>query len=229
MYGKFLVEGDKLVRELLASKFKIDTVFSLETWNLPDIEKDLEHVTITEEELKKISTLENPNKVVAVSEIPQQSLSASVENLKGLTVCLDNLNDPGNAGTIIRTADWFGVNKVLLSPNSVDIYNPKVVSAAKGSLFRVDCIYTDLKKLFEITPNVPVYGTFMNGESIYHTSLPHSESIFILVGNEANGISEELFPFITQRIAIPSFGSAESLNAGVATGIVLSEFKRRSL
>lgn len=225
MYGKFLVEGDKPVRELLASGFKVHSVFSVEGWQLPFAAKGWEQVVVTEEELKKISTLENPKEVVAVAEIPAQRAINTGNPLTGLALCLDNVNDPGNAGTIIRIADWFGITHVFLSYNSVDIYNAKVVSAAKGSLFRVSCVYTDLSGLFKANPNVQVFGTYLDGQNIYHADLP--ESAFIVIGNEANGISRELSSFVTHRIAIPSFGGAESLNAGVATGIVVGEFKRR--
>jgi TrmH family RNA methyltransferase len=223
MYGKFLVEGDKPVRELLASGFKVHSVFSVSGWQLPFEATGWQHVVVTEEELKRISTLENPKEVVAVAEIPTQP--GISYPLAGLALCLDNVNDPGNAGTIIRIADWFGIRHVFLSDNSVDIFNAKVVSAAKGSLFRVSCVYTNLSRLFKANPNMPVFGTYMDGQNIYRTDL--TESAFIVIGNEANGISKELSPFITHRISIPSFGGAESLNAGVATGIVVSEFKRR--
>jgi TrmH family RNA methyltransferase len=225
MYGKFLVEGDKPVRELLASSFKTDAVFSLSGWQVPVKKHTWQHILVTESELRKISTLQNPYEVVAVATIPAVSSLSFTETTAGLTICLDGLNDPGNAGTIIRIADWFGTNQVILSNNSVDVYNPKVVSAAKGSLFRVECIYTDLQELFTRIKNIPVLGAFMDGANIYTTSLP--PKAFLVIGNEANGISEALLPYITQRIAIPSYGSAESLNAGVATGIIVSEWKRR--
>ena len=225
MYGKFLVEGDKPVRELLASGFKVHTVFSVEGWSSAVLQKVTELVSVTETELAKISTLENPKQVVAIAEIPASGFSLADFEFNGLALCVDNLNDPGNAGTIIRIADWFGIEYVFLSENSVDIYNPKVVSAAKGSLFRVKCIYTDLKKLFAFHSKLPVYGTFMDGENIYKATL--TDKAFVVIGNEANGISEDMFPFITHRIAIPSFGKAESLNAGVAAGIVVSEFVRK--
>ncbi len=226
MYGKFLVEGDKPVRELLASDFKVYSVFSVEGWHTTGGELAIEHITVTEEELKKLSTLEHPKEVIAVAGIPNsEPLFQNFEWQKGITICLDNLNDPGNAGTIIRIADWFGVHTVYFSENSVDIYNPKVVSAAKGSLFRVHCQYTDLKKLFKHHPQIPVYGTFLEGENIYEAEL--AKEAFVIIGNEANGIGAELFPYITKQISIPSYGKAESLNAGVATGIVVSELVRR--
>jgi TrmH family RNA methyltransferase len=228
MYGKFLVEGDKLVRELLASNYKVDAVYAVKDYQLPPAAKG--YLTeVSEEELRKISTHENPNQVVAVAEVKSEILPIAIgtksEMDNELVIVCEHLSDPGNAGSIIRIADWFGIDKVFFSENSVDIYNPKVVNSAKGSLFRVNCFYADLKKLFEETPALKVYGTFMNGENIYSAELP--KSAFILIGNEANGISEDLLPFIHQKIAIPAFGNAESLNAAVAAGIVLSEFKRR--
>lgn len=223
MYGKFLVEGDKPVRELLASRFKVHTVFAVEGWPAPNKKSKWELITVSEAELAKISTLENPKGAIAIAEIPQQPVGTPTVTT-GLHLCLDNLNDPGNAGTIIRIADWFGIANVFLSENSVDVYNPKVVSSAKGSLFRVNCVYTDLQQLFFTNEQLPVYGTFMDGSNVYKADLP--ADAFIVVGNEANGIGANLTPFITKRIAIPSFGGAESLNAGVATGIVVSEFMR---
>ena len=222
MYGKFLVEGDKPVRELLQSNFKIETIFCLKGWQPNTGNTKPNRVIVTEEQLKKMSTHENPNQVLAVVEIP--ILNESLQNLDGLNIVCDNLNDPGNAGSIIRIADWFGIERVFFSENSVDIYNPKTVSAAKGSLFRIKCFHTDLKKLFEENKQQKVYGTFMNGDSLYTSGL--NQNAFILIGNEANGISEELLPFVQQKISIPSFGKAESLNAAIATGIVVSEFKR---
>ena len=232
MYGKFLVEGDKLVRELLHSGFKIDAIYSVNDWQMtshtPDESPDnqLKHVFISENELKKISTHETPNQVLAVVDIPKPKPGAIYTKLNtGLYLACDELNDPGNAGTIIRTAEWFGVDAIFFSENSVDIYNPKVVNAAKGSLFRIPCYYEDLGNIFEANRHLSVYGTFMDGENIYESNL--DKNAFVLIGNEANGISHELTPFIHHRISVPAFGKAESLNAGVATGVVLSEFRRR--
>lgn len=223
MYGKFLVEGDKLVRELLKSNFKIDTLYNIGSWQEYYGNSKPNQVIVTEEELKKISSHENPNQVLAVVDIP--ITDHSPPQITSLNIVCDNLNDPGNAGSIIRIADWFGIERVFFSENSVDIYNPKTVSSAKGSLFRVKCFYTDLKKLFEENQSVKVYGTFMQAESVYISSL--TENAFILIGNEANGISEGLLPLINHKISIPSYGNAESLNAAIAAGIIVSEFRRR--
>jgi TrmH family RNA methyltransferase len=225
MYGKFLVEGDKLVRELLASPFKIQAIYKTADWNGEVQRGKIEVIEVSEEDLRKISTHDNPNQVLAVAEIPVQNAELPTSKLvKGLYLACDNLSDPGNAGTIIRTADWFGVEHIFFSENSVDAFNPKVVSAAKGSLFRVACHYVDLKTLFGNNPHLPVYGTFMDGKSIYKTKL--DKEAIILIGNEANGIGEELVPFINHKISIPNFGKAESLNAAVAAGVVLGEFRR---
>lgn len=224
MYGKFLVEGDKLVQELVQSDFKIDAVYSLVDYKFTTNRKQFQHFIVTETELKKISTHENPNAVIAVAHIPDQETVSDKLPLQLFIAC-DNLSDPGNAGTIIRTAEWFGINTIFFSENSVDIYNPKVVSAAKGSLFRTRCIYTDLKNLFNSNKHIPVYGTFMKGKNIYQVIL--EKHAFILIGNEANGISSELAEYIQHKISIPAFGKAESLNAAMAAGIIMSEFKRR--
>ena len=226
MYGKFLVEGDKLVRELLQSEFKVDAVYSMEGWH-EMLGSEISSIIVTEDELKKISTHENPNQVIAVANIPDLSVSTVQFPLAAaLYIACDNLSDPGNAGAIIRIADWFGIKQVFFSESSVDIYNPKVVSAAKGSLFRVKCWYTNLKKMFEENTHLKVYGTFMSGENIYNATL--DANAFILIGNEAHGINDELQPHIQRKISIPSFGKAESLNAAVAAGIVVSEFKKRN-
>jgi TrmH family RNA methyltransferase len=226
MYGKFLVEGDKLVNELLGSNFKVDAIYSVQGWKSVNPAIKAEHHIITEAELQKVSTHDTPNKVIAVAEMPL--LEYNNEPLKaGLYIVLDKLQDPGNAGAIIRIADWFGVSTVFLADGSVDVYNPKVVNSAKGSLFRVQCHYVDLKQLFEANKHLSVYGTFMDGENIYRTAL--DKDGFIIIGNEGNGISPETEPFVTKKSAIPAWGKAESLNAAVATGIVVSEFRRISL
>ncbi len=222
MYGKFVVEGDKLVQELLNSDIKTDTVYCIKGYT-PQF-PNTEVIEVSETELEKISTQQTPDKVLAVANIPAQA-PASSKLEKGLYLLLDNLNDPGNCGSIIRIADWFGIKEVFLSDTSVDVYNPKVVAAAKGSLFRLRCTYTNLPELVAQNNHLTTYGTFMSGENIYQTTLP--SSAMIVIGNEANGISKEVEALIKNRITIPAFGKAESLNAAVATGIVVSEFKRR--
>lgn len=226
MYGNFLVEGDKLVRELLQSELKVLSVYKLTgtSYEIPDNHTAV--FEVTESELQKISTHENPNQVLAIAKIPDTALDLTqFESTKGVVLLCDHIADPGNAGSIIRTAEWFGVSSVIFSENSVDLYNPKVVSAAKGSLFRIPCFTYDLQTLLKKNVRKQVYGTFMQGSSIYTVS--PSDDAMVIIGNEANGITNDLLPFIAHRLSVPAFGKAESLNAAVATGIVLSEFARK--
>ena len=225
MYGKFLVEGDKSVRELLHSSFKVDAIYGLSQWtaDAPSLQATI--YTVSESELLQLSTQDKPDQVIAVADIPTQEENARLGD--ELYIACDRLNDPGNAGTIIRIADWFGISAVIFSADSVDVYNPKVVSAAKGSLFRLKVIHADLATLFNNNKQIPVLGAAMDGENIYQTKQPTSG--ILLIGNEANGISEDLYQYVSRKISIPSYGHAESLNAGVATGIIVSEWKRQSL
>ena len=178
---------------------------------------------ISEAELKKISALTTPNTCLAVFKIPKAK--EMVE--KGLIVALDDVRDPGNLGTIIRLCDWFGIETLFCSEESVDIYNPKVVQATMGSISRVNVVYGNLETFLSQT-NLPVFGTFMDGKNIYQEELP-KEGI-IIMGNEANGISTSVEKLVSERIAIPRFGNlqvTESLNVATATAIILSEFKRK--
>ncbi|MFN8288102.1 MAG: RNA methyltransferase [Chitinophagales bacterium] len=222
MYGKFVVEGDKLVQELLNSNIKTDTVYCVKGYSLPATKAEV--IEISETDLERISTQQTPDKIIAVANIPQP-VSETASLAEGLYLLLDNINDPGNCGSIIRIADWFGVKQIFLSENSVDVYNPKVVAAAKGSLFRMTCTYTALEELINKNKHLTTYGTFMSGSNIYQTRL--SGAALVVIGNEANGISKEVENLISERITIPAFGKAESLNAAVATGIVISEFRRQ--
>jgi TrmH family RNA methyltransferase len=223
MYGKFLVEGDKSVRELIHSSFKIDAIYALSGWIDANRHDAGEAHPVSEKELTELSTHDHPDQVVAVVDIP--ALDSNALSDSKLYIACDRLNDPGNAGTIIRIADWFGISAVIFSENSVDVFNPKTVSAAKGSLFRVSVRYADMETLFKENVRLPVLGAYMEGENIYKASLP--DHGILLIGNEANGIGEELSAFISKKISIPAFGKAESLNAGVATGVIVSEWRRQ--
>jgi TrmH family RNA methyltransferase len=188
---------------------------------------------VTEQDMKRISAFSSPSPCLAIFKIPKPS---KIEN-KGLIVALDDIRDPGNLGTIIRLCDWFGVKQLVCSPETVDVYNPKVIQATMGSITRVNINYVDLNVFISETM-LPVFGTFMHGNNIYNEKLPN-EAILIL-GNEANGISSRLEKSIKNRIAIPRFplvvGNAscgdiqqtESLNVATATAIFLSEFRRIS-
>ena len=216
----FFAEGVKVVQELLHSNFELQDLFTTKQ-DFLTVPKNKVHA-ISEAELKKISALTTPNTCLAVFKIPKAK--EMVE--KGLIVALDDVRDPGNLGTIIRLCDWFGIETLFCSEESVDIYNPKVVQATMGSISRVNVVYGNLEAFLSQT-KLPVFGTFMDGKNIYQEKLP-KEGI-IVMGNEANGISSSVEKLVSERIAIPRFGNlqvTESLNVATATAIILSEFKR---
>lgn len=221
-YNLFVVEGVKNVKEVLKSNI---TVKELYTTNQNfDAKGNLPVHYLSPNELKKISFLSTPNECLAVCEIPPQR---SIAPVKGLTLVLDTINDPGNLGTIIRLADWFGITQIICSKETVDVYNPKVIMSTMGSFSRVDVIYTDIAEVFASYP-YPILGTFMEGESIYQYRFP--ENAMIVMGNEANGISTHLQQYISQKISIPAFGqSTESLNVAMATSIVVGEYFSQKL
>jgi RNA methyltransferase, TrmH family len=219
----FIAEGIKGIQELIDAKFELDHLYS--TQNDFEMVSNNQKTVISDADLKKISALATPNTCLAVFKIPKEKKSKE----SGLIVALDSVRDPGNLGTIMRLCDWFGIEQLICSKETVDIYNPKVVQATMGSIARVNVSYVDLND-FLTTTTLPVFGTFMNGENIYTTALP-KEGI-IVMGNEANGIAPELEKIIKNRLTIPRFGAlqkTESLNVATATAIVLSEFRRASL
>lgn len=213
----FVVEGVKVVSEFLSSNFDCHLLFSTDA----DFKTELDFHIISEEELKKASHLVNPNKVIAIFRIPEAS-----EMKSGLVLALDDINDPGNLGTIIRLCDWFGVDQLICSKQTVDCYNSKVVQASMGSLTRVSINYVDLVEYLSKT-ELPIYIADMNGENVYQSDLPKQG--ILVMGNEANGISESVKELATNIISIPRFGDlqqAESLNVATATAVLLSEFRR---
>ncbi len=217
--GLFVVEGLKVIREFLKSSFQLQQLYTTESFGLAEAEETI----ISEKDLKKISFLSNPNTALAVFKIDNPETNLNVE---GLVVALDEVNDPGNLGTIIRLCDWFGVKQLVCSTNTVDCFNPKVVQSTMGSLTRVTITYTDLEAYLKQTKG-PVFGTFMDGDNVYSASLP-KEGVLVM-GNEANGISKNIEALVTKKIAIPRFGdlqATESLNVATATAILLSEFHR---
>ena len=174
-------------------------------------------IRVTEEALQKISGLQTPNKVMAIAE---QQTSIAEKPLKGrFTLALDGIQDPGNMGTLIRIADWFGITRILASVDSVDCYNPKVIQSTMGSFIRVEVAYGNLEVLLKESP-VPVYGALLEGNSVYQQSSV-TEGV-LLIGNESKGIHPQLLPLINSPVNIPRIGGAESLNAAVAAGILLS-------
>ncbi|MDC0106496.1 RNA methyltransferase [bacterium] len=214
----FVVEGVKVVQEFLNSNYELVAIFAVEDRYSQYNQK---FTLVDSKELAKISGFSTPNKVLATFKIP----SPLTVNWSFLTVALDGINDPGNLGTIIRLCDWFGIEDLICSEDTVNCYNPKVVQASMGSHTRVNITYVDLKKTLSTVSNC--MGTFMDGISIYNQTLPKTG--VIVLGNEANGISEDIESLIDLRLSIPRFGKlkqTESLNVANAAAIVLSEFKR---
>lgn len=217
----FVTEGIKVTQEFLDADYELVEVFSSD---LSYAQFSNAFVHISEKELSSISTLKTPNKVLAIFRIPPpKPLDDS-----NLILALDDLNNPGNLGTIIRLCDWFGIRDLVCSPATVDCYNAKVVQSAMGSHTRVNITYSALEPLLSSTSNA--MGTFMEGTSIYTTSLP--DSGVLVLGNEANGISENLNSFLDTKLTIPRFGpfkKTESLNVANAASIILSEWRRQSI
>lgn len=231
-HGLFIVEGVKMVNELLESSFKVQSLFSTENYlkNLTNINLNIEKAAIhevSESELQKISCLHTPNEVLALAYTPTNHTDSQLlkkDIAAQWSIMLDDVQDPGNMGTIIRIADWFGIKTLISSLNSVEVYNPKVVQSTMGSIFRINTISTDLEKLLS-TINVPVYGALLEGENLYKAEF--KEPGIILMGNESKGVSEKLRKYISAPLSIPGYGKAESLNVGIATAIFCSEMRRR--
>ena len=214
----FVVEGVKVVHEFLNSSYELEIVFSTDT----DFSSTNKFIEVTDQELKKISSLKNPNKVLAIFKIPNQINPI----MGGLILALDSIYDPGNLGTIIRLCDWFGIEQLVCSNETVDCFNSKVVQASMGSLTRVAVSYLDLKKYLQ-NASVPIFVADMDGLDVYKTKLP--DSAVLVLGNEANGISDEIKQLVTTKITIPRYGDfqeTESLNVATASAILLSEFRR---
>lgn len=226
-HGLFIVEGLKSIQEFINSEYVVDSVYCTENLmpKLDNLSRKIKPVGITESELSRISTLSTPQAILAVVQIPQQT-DLNIKKLDGsFILALDGVQDPGNLGTIIRTADWFGLNTILCSKDTAEVYNPKVVQASMGSLSRVNIIYTDLGDVFSKI-NIPVYGAVLNGKSIYETDF--GQEGIILLGNEGNGISEYLIEKINYPITIPRYGKAESLNVAISASIFCSELRRKT-
>jgi RNA methyltransferase, TrmH family len=231
----YIIEGDKLIKEFLLAGIRIKGLFAKPEFlaSLPaDLTLSIDEVEeVSYEELKVISTLKTPHNALAV--VPMAEVEMDTSGIfTQISVALDFVQDPGNFGTIIRAAAWFGIRNIICSSNCVDVYNPKVIQASMGAILHVNVYYNDLKSLLirAKEDNVPVFGTMLEGHSIYHHDLDRKG--IILLGNESKGISDELIPFITHKIMIPRFSDSmpgiESLNVGMAASVVFSEFFRRN-
>lgn len=225
----YVIEGEKSIYEYLQSNHPLDNIYATEEWISENHallqKKKLSVVEVTSRELEQISSLTTPNKVLALAKIPEIPSLQEMESLltKGLHLALENIQDPGNLGTIIRTADWFGVDSIICSEDCVDVYNSKVVQATMGSLARVKIFTTELSSLFEKSP-LTIYAATLEGENIFNQKLP--KDTIVLIGNESKGISNELAQSAYKKISIPRFGKAESLNASIAAAVILALFRK---
>lgn len=221
---KFVVEGEKLVNEMIQSRIEFDEIFALESWieSNPKIPATL----ISEKDLERITQLKSPNKVLAVVHMFEDDVNDDLEN--GVTLFLDRINDPGNLGTIIRMADWFGIVKIICTENSVDVYNSKVIQSSMGSVFRIPVFYQNAEEYlanYKVQfPDNPIIGAAMEGEVLGQVKMP--ENGLLIMGSESHGIEKSIEQHINQLVTIPKMGMAESLNVAVATGIILWEWKR---
>ncbi|MGN1254118.1 MAG: RNA methyltransferase [Prevotella sp.] len=235
----FVAEGPKVVGDLL-SRFPLKLIVAVDEWiqtNRHDL-GDAEVIAVTDDELRKASLLQHPQQVLALFELPQEKAetedalsSVLSDDNRKLSLALDSVQDPGNLGTIIRIADWFGIEDIFCSQTTVDAYSPKVIQATMGSIARVRVHYTDLAQLIHSLPSdYPVYGTLLDGEDIYSQEL--TQGGLIVMGNEGNGISPAIRPLINHRLLIPNYpkgrATADSLNVAIATAITCAEFRRHT-
>ena len=227
--GLFVAEGPKVVGDLLRAGYQPHSIFATPQCSLSNIPYSTSNIqlsTITDDELHRISFLQHPQEVLAIFHIPTPQESDILPS--DICLALDGVQDPGNVGTIIRIADWFGISHIFCSLDTADIYNPKVVQATMGSLAHISVTYCDLVPLLR-KATVPIYGTLLDGQDIYQQ--PLSREGIIVMGNEGNGISSEVRQLVTHKLLIPNFNknseTAESLNVAIATAITCSEFRRR--
>ena len=223
--GLFIAEGEKLIGELCTSHLRIRRLYARE-----GLFAGPETTIVSEKEMERLSLLKNPGNSLAVVEIPRYRLDTG-ELARQLTLALDEVQNPGNLGTIIRLADWFGIRDVVCSPSTADCFNPKVVQATMGAILRVRVHYVDLAAFLAEARNaaIPVYGTFLEGEDLYET--PLTEAGILLMGNEGRGVSDACAAHVSRKLLIPPYPAdrrtTESLNVAMATGIVCAEFRRR--
>ncbi len=229
-----MAEGDKIVCEILStaqtdigeSLINLEAIYALPSWIEQNsvLLRPFQHLIteIDESTLKKISNFQTPNQVLIV--LSQLDFQLDTERVKrDLTLLLDGIQDPGNLGTILRIADWFGIENVICSENTVDVYNPKTIQASMGAFLRIQTFRFDLIEFCRNFRGVPIYGAVLGGDNLFQSKI--SKQAFIVIGNEGNGISKEILEILTNRIEIPANGHAESLNAAIATGIICAAFR----
>ena len=227
-HGLFVVEGGKSVQEVLASDWPVHSVYATEAY-LPELSAGLRRRNLSAElvkatELAEMGSYEHNDTALAVLPVPPPGPIRLAEHDYALV--LDDIRDPGNLGTIIRTADWFGIKQMVCSPETAELYNPKVIAASMGSFLRVSVHYTGLSAFLAAHHERAIYGAFLDGSNIHQLAFDPAGGLLV-IGNEANGISAEVAAHISQRMTISRFGQAESLNAGIATAIVLDNWQRQ--
>jgi TrmH family RNA methyltransferase len=226
-HGLFVVEGGKSVQEVLASEWPIHGVYCTEAY-LPQLmpwlqQRGLTPVLVKAAELAEMGSYEQNDSALAVLHVPPPSPLLVPDT--GYALVLDDIRDPGNLGTILRAADWYGIRQIICSPETAELYNPKVIAASMGSFLRVHVHYTALPAFLASQRGKAIYGAFLDGDNVHR--LAFAGSGLLVIGNEAHGISAEVAAHVTVRVTIPRFGAAESLNAGVATAILLDNVARQ--
>ncbi len=225
--GLFLVEGYKSIVEFINSSYQIEAIYYTSSFD-PKMLKLSRKINLYETsvtDLQKISSLKTPQEILALVKIPAWPALNNQKLKQKFSLVLDGIQDPGNMGTIIRTAHWFGITDIICATDTVDVYNPKVVQASMGSLSRVNVHYANLTETLPQL-NLPMFGAMLNGENIYKTNFG-TEGL-IVMGNEGNGLRPEVERLINKAVTIPRVGNAESLNVGIATALFCSEIKRNS-
>jgi TrmH family RNA methyltransferase len=228
--GIFAVEGNKLVEELLSSDFRINNIFATGQWvekNPVMAKKVADYEIVTSKQMEQISNFVTPPGIYATAMIPSFKIKPDITD-RELILMLDGINDPGNLGTIIRTADWFGIRKIVVSKDTCDPWQPKVIQSTMGSIFRIQIVEAELVEFLKDV-KTPVFGALMQGKNVYHTNMGNNQGV-IIIGSESHGIRENVMPFVSCPINIPRAESSqtESLNASVAAGIIISEVFRKS-
>jgi len=231
--GLFIAEGNKTVADMLPY-FECELLLTRTCWLATQGDIKTKELIVAEDgEIEKASLLKNPQDVIAVFHQPALGELTTASLKQEISLALDGIQDPGNLGTIVRIADWFGIERIICSKDTADIYNPKTIQATMGALARIQVYYTELPAFLRQSSrevDFPVYGTFLEGENLYEQSL--GSAGIIIMGNEGNGIRETLLPYISKKIRIPSYPAeretSESLNVAVATAVVCAEFRRQS-
>lgn len=222
--ASFFVEGEKNILELIRSDLKIRELYLTEHFlnrNFSTVGQQI-YQTVSEKDLERVGSLQTNNAGIAVVEM--RSLKKDYTNKSNITLVLDGVNDPGNLGTIVRIADWYGINIIICSSDTADFYNPKTINATMGSFTRVNVLYKDLVTYLQEV-NTPVLGAALDGESVYHSSV--AGKLHLVMGSESHGISKEVEECLTQKITIPRIGDAESLNVSVATAIICDNLRKK--